>query len=179
MAQFMVPLAVASAVLSVAGGISKQSAANKEARALDDQASLMEQEAQEEARIHAVRVRKFMGNQKSAFLKNGVTLDGSPLWVLEDTRSAGQAEVDSIVKQGAAKATLSRQRAEIARSEGRAALIGGFSQGFSSLATMGVNAKAAGLTPTNGAPASPVKSVASSYKKGDTFISSSGIGYIN
>lgn len=145
MAQLMAVMAVVSAVSSIAGGVQKQNAARKEARALEDQAILSEQEAKAEAEIHATRVRKFAANQKSAFLKNGVTLEGSPLFVLEDTYKYGQDEVNSIVRSGAARATLYRQKAEIARSEGRAALIGGIGSGVSSIASRGMAAQGVGL----------------------------------
>lgn len=145
MAQLMAVMTVISAVSSIAGGISKNNAAKKEAAALGDQARLAEMESADEARIHARQVRKFSANQKSAFLKNGVTLDGSPLAVLEDTRDSGQEEVNSIMRSGAAKAQLIRDKSEITKSEGRSALIGGFSSAASSASSSYLGAKGAGL----------------------------------
>lgn len=144
MAQMMAVMMAVQAVSSIAGGMAKQSAGEKEARALEGQGLLAEQESAVDAQIHATQVRKFAANQKSAFLKNGVTLDGSPLAVLEDTRKSGQEEVNAIMRSGAAKAQLYRDRAEITRSEGRAALIGGIGSGIgsftqSSMAAYGSN----------------------------------------
>lgn len=146
MAQLMVPLMVISAGTAIAGGLSKRAAANKEAQALEGQANLAQQEAESDARIHATQVRKFAANQKSAYLKNGVTLDGSPLLVLEDTRQVGQEEVNSMMRSGAAKAQLLRDRAQIQRNEGRASLIGGFGDAASTIFTYGAARKTAGLT---------------------------------
>lgn len=146
MAQLMVPLMVISAASSVAGGMSKRSAAVREADALDRQANLASQEAEVEARIHATQVRKFAANQKSAFLKNGVTLDGSPLLVLEDTRQAGQEETNAMRRSGASKAQLLRERADMTRSEGRAALLGGLGDAGTTLFTYGAARQTAGLS---------------------------------
>lgn len=145
MAQIMAVMAVISAVSSVAGGMSKQAAAQKEAKSLENQAMLSQQEAEVEARIHATQVRKFSANQKTAFLKNGVTLDGSPLMVLEDTRQSGQEEVNAMQRSGAAKAQLLRERAEISRSEGRASLISGLGGAASTVTSFTTASKGAGL----------------------------------
>lgn len=164
MAQVMAVMTVLSAVSSIAGGMQKQQAANREAQALENQATLTEQEAQVEAQIHATRVRKFAANQKSAFLKNGVTLEGSPLAVLDETYKFGQEEVDSIVRSGAAKAQLYRDKAEISRNEGRASLLGGIGSGVGSLASRGMSASGNGLfggsgSDGNGASAGTVSGV--------------------
>jgi len=145
MAQFMAVMAAVSAISSISGGMQKQSSARREAQALEDQALLTEQEAQIEAKIHATRVRKFAANQKSAFLKNGVTLDGSPLAVLDETYKFGQEEVDSIIRSGSAKARLYRQRADITRNEGRSALLSGLSTGVGSFISRGMSAYGADL----------------------------------
>lgn len=157
MAQVMAVMAVVSAISSIAGGMQKQAAAGKEAYALENQATLNDQETRIEAQIHATRVRKFAANQKGAFLKNGVTLEGSPLAVLDETYKFGQEEVDSIVRSGKARSQLYRDKASIARSEGRAALLGGIGSGVGSLASRGMNASGSGLfggsaAESNGSP---------------------------
>lgn len=145
MAQLMAVMAVVSAVSSIAGGVSKQAAAQKEAQALENQAILSERESQDDAQIKATYVRKFAANQKSAFLKNGVTLAGSPLMVLDDTYDSGQQEVNAVIRSGAARAQLLRDQAGIRKSEGRSALISGIGSGVSSIASYAGSAQGAGL----------------------------------
>lgn len=157
MAQVMAVMAIVSAVSSIAGGMSKQESAKKEAYALENQALLASEESRVEAQIHATRVRKFAQNQKGAYLKNGVTLDGSPLLVLDETYKFGQQEVDAIVRSGNARSQLYRDKASIARSEGRAALLGGIGSGVGSLASRGMAGSGSGLfgggaAETNGSP---------------------------
>lgn len=124
---------VVSAGASIAGGIAANKAAKKEASALNDQAAVTQVEAQAEAERRAIEIRKFEGKQKLAFLKNGVTLEGSPLLVLDETMREGQKEVDSIMRQGNAQANYARQNAAITRNKGRAALIGGIGNAAGSL----------------------------------------------
>lgn len=120
-----------SAGASIVGGISAQSAANREAKSLDDLASTSQNEAQAEARRRATEVRQFQRRQKLAFLKNGVTLEGSPLLVLDETLASGQEEVDAIMRRGTAQAKYYRESAAMTKNKGRAALIGGIGQAAS------------------------------------------------
>lgn len=133
-ATFLIATAV-SAGSSIMGGISANKAAKQEAGFLQEQGRIAQQEADREAALHAEDVRKFQRNQAVAFTKNGVSLAGSPLLVLDETTSKGQEEVDSIVRSGAAERTLYNQRGVMAKNQGRAALIGGFAQGFSTAAS--------------------------------------------
>src|SRR4051812_45496894 len=81
----LIAAAVVSAGASVAGGISANNSAKREAGLLNDQATLAQDEASAEANRRATEVRQFQRKQKLAFLKNGVTLEGSPLLVLDET----------------------------------------------------------------------------------------------
>lgn len=65
-----------------------------------------------------------------AFLKSGVTLEGSPLLVLEETRREGAEEVAAIRAGG-------ESRAKTLRAQGRSALIGGFLSGAGDIAAGG------------------------------------------
>lgn len=113
-------------------GYTANQAAKREAGLLEEQGALAQAEADEEARAHANDVRKFSRTQALSFLKNGVSLAGSPLLVLDETLTEGQKEATSIAKSGAAQRSLYNARAYNARSEGRAKLIGGFLGGASS-----------------------------------------------
>lgn len=134
-----------SAVSSIAGGVSANSAARREGALLDEQGRLSQEESDREAQLHADDVRRFSKTQSLAFLKNGVTLAGSPLLTVQDSVARGQEEVDSISKSGAAQRTLYNQRAEITRNQGRAALIGGIGQAAGTAASGYATGKKAGL----------------------------------
>lgn len=109
----------------ILGGMSERDAQKKRAGMLEDQSRLAQSEAAAQAKRRATEVRRFAANQKVAFLKNGVTLEGSPLIALEDTYTMGQEEVDSIVNRGNAQSNLYWQEAKLAKKQGRAAMIGG------------------------------------------------------
>jgi hypothetical protein len=135
----LVAAALASAVTSVASGYSAKQSARKEAGALKDQANLAAQEAQSEARRRADEVRRLSKKQKLAFIKNGVTLEGSPLLTIDETLRQGQEEVDAISRRGYAIQGLYNTRADITNREGRAQFIGGIGSGLSTLATTGAS----------------------------------------
>lgn len=143
-----------SAGASIIGGISANNSARREAKAIEEQGRLQQEEATAEATAHAQDVRRFAANQSLSFLANGVTLAGSPLLVLEDTVMQGQNEVDSIVRSGNAARRLAGEKAENTRASGRAALIGGIASAAGTVATAGIAAKAGGLFPTGGTGAS-------------------------
>lgn len=128
----LIAATVVSAGASIMGGISARSSANREAKALNEQAALAQNEATAEAQRRATEVRQFQRRQKLAFLKNGVTLEGSPLLILDETLTAGQEEVDAIMRRGTAQAKYYRESAAITKNKGRAALIGGIGGAASS-----------------------------------------------
>lgn len=103
---------VVSAGASIVSGRQQKKAADK-------QAAIMERESKEKAeseKAEAERVRKL---QKVAFLSSGVTLEGSPLLVMEETSAQGRTNAQRTVRAGADQASVTRQ-------QGRAALVGGF-----------------------------------------------------
>lgn len=136
----------AAAGLSVAGGFAARDAAKAEASALETQAHLARSEAAAEAERKAIETRKFKARQALAYLKSGVSLIGSPLLLLEETRVEGLRESEAIRKRGAAQSNLYRAQASATRNKGRAALIGGVAQGASTLVSTGVGIHDAGLS---------------------------------
>lgn len=140
-----IALAAVSATTSVIGGISANNAAKREAALQQEQGRLAQEEANREAARHAQDVRRFSRTQSLAFLRNGVTLAGSPLLVAEDTLTQGQEEVNSIVESGNAQRTLYNQRASATRNSGRAALVGGIGQAAGTVASSYAVGRSAGL----------------------------------
>ena len=114
-----------SATSKIVKGIQENKAAKAEALLIEEQGALQQQEAVTEAQRQATESRKFRKKQKVAFLKNGITLAGSPLLVIEETRRESQEEVNATVRRGNAQASLAFQQAAMTRNSGRAALLGG------------------------------------------------------
>ena len=134
-----------SATGSIVQGIQQNRAAKAEADLLEEQGLIQQEEAVAEAQRIANDRRKFRKKQKIAFIKNGVTLAGSPLLVLEETRRESQEEVDAIVRRGRAQAALAFQQAALTRGSGRAALLGGIFGAATSLAIGGFLGAKAGI----------------------------------
>ena len=124
-------LATAAAGASLLQGFTANQAAKQEASLMDQQAQLAQQEASAEADRRATEARKFLAQQKLAYIKNGVRLTGSPLDVLDETISESQKDVNSVVSSGNARANLYSAKAAQTRNAGRSALIGGFGNAFS------------------------------------------------
>ena len=120
------PITILAVTSLLAGGFMGKQAADAEAESQQIQAGIAQDEATREAGRVAVERRKFLKRQKLAFLKNGVTLEGSPLLVLQETEEESQKEVDALVRRGSALGFLGRSRARITRRKGRAALVRGF-----------------------------------------------------
>lgn len=128
-------------------GFATSKAARKEAKAMRDEAKYMVEESRAQAQLaldeaayeaeaKAREVRKFRAEQGLAFRKSGVTLEGSPLLILEETRRLGAMEVDFMMKRGRAQAdflvtratnqaSIARQKASNLERQGRSALLGG------------------------------------------------------
>lgn len=121
----LVGLTATSIVMQVAGGVATRDAAKQEAGLQETQGRIAQAEAEETAENVGEENRKFRARQKLLFLKAGVTLEGSPLLILEETKEEGEEEVEAIRRRGEAQLELSQRQADITRSYGRAALIGG------------------------------------------------------
>ena len=120
-----------NAVTSVAGGISAASSANANAKIQEQQGQVALDEAKVNATNEAYNQNQTIGNQRLAFLANGVSLEGSPAIVQAQAQKYGQTQVDSILKQGAAQYNLAQQQAAVTKNQGRAALIAGVASGVS------------------------------------------------
>ncbi len=125
------------------GGISASKAADAEADALEREAALARQEALEEADRLEKEHRKFLSRQSIMFLKGGVTLSGSPLLVLEETREEKKKQVEAQKKRAGALFQLGLDKAKRVSAEGRARLVGGLFDATSSGTSLFLQAKAA------------------------------------
>lgn len=102
---------VASVGLTVASSMSQ-------AKRADDAADQAKQAARENARRYAVDARKRIGLMRANYGASGVTMDGSPLDVLEDAASTAELDRLTILHGGAVDARRYKQA-------GQAALVSG------------------------------------------------------
>ena len=118
-----------AAIFSIVSGVVGLQAAGEEADAQRDQADIARAEAEREA----IRVEKERKAQRAKiamrFIKGGVTLQGSPLFLIEEQEEEDIEEVGAIRTRGFALQRLGFKRAEITEARGREALIGGLGQG--------------------------------------------------
>lgn len=157
----MAALAAVSAFSALLGGFAQNSAANTEANSIQSQAQIALQESRQAAAQRAYDVTKFQSEQAHTYASSGITLEGSPALVLEETRRLGQQEVDALTRSGNAKYNLMMTQAQQTRNAGRAALIGAFAKtGQSALSayTMGRSVGLYGNAPVslNATPLDPV-----------------------
>ena len=137
-------LAVAGAGASVAGGMQAQKEGKKQSELAMQQSRAS---AVEEIRVTGRQktleqreIDKTVDRQKLAYLASGVTLEGSPLLKMEETRRLGAENIEEIGKAGEAssKARLAEGRiqAEQAQSRGRQALMSGITGATGSLSRL-------------------------------------------
>ena len=82
-------------------------------------------EANANAQRYAEKAAADQAQQKAMFLASGVTLQGSPLDVLDTSARLAKENIDSIMMSGAAEALDQNQQGGNALTQGRNAIIGG------------------------------------------------------
>lgn len=99
------------------------------AEAFESGAQLYESDAEQVEKLtfdEAAKLRRhglrILSQQRMDFLKSGVTMEGSPLIVLEETSDLIEADVERIFERGNANATRLRKMAEIERQKADAAV---------------------------------------------------------
>jgi hypothetical protein len=136
-----------SALASVFSGISAIKSADKQSDALERQADAIREDAnlaRFEAEREADRIKKVrraeLGSSSMRFIKGGVTLQGSPLFVLKTQEELDQEEEAAVRKRGEAqrrlgfqRASVTEDRADIVENQGRAAFVGSLGQAAGTL----------------------------------------------
>lgn len=131
-----------SGLSSVMGGMRSQAEAGYQSELAMQQAEsrAIEQErlAAKEARMEQEASDEARRKQKVAYLASGVTLAGSPLLIMEETRRKGLENVDEVLRAGEASANVARTEGRIqaqqAESRGRQAFTSGITSGLKSVA---------------------------------------------
>ena len=164
MGMVMGAMAVMQAVSAIKGGMDMYSASKSEAGLQRQQANIALQESQFAAQQKARSVTSFQAEQSNLYANSGITLEGSPAMVLEETRRLGQQEVDALWKSGYARHNMMMAQARQTQNVGRNALIGGFIKAGGSAANaylMGKGIGVYGNAPTTLNPTTPINPVAS------------------
>lgn len=132
-----------SGLSSVMGGIQGNAAAQEQSNYAMASATMAGREqarlAVKEAGIEKEESDAARRRQKIAYLASGVTLEGSPFLIMEETRRKGAENVDEILTAGASGTastmTEGRMLAQQYKSSGRTAFASGITSGISSLTT--------------------------------------------
>jgi hypothetical protein len=116
-------------------GYSAQQQAKRTAGLQEEQARIALSEANRAADQKTVEQRKFLAEQRMAYLASGVSLSGTPGLVQEDTFSQFQQEIEALRKSGVAQFKVGMVTAQNTKANGRAQLISGFLNAGSTLAS--------------------------------------------
>ena len=125
---------LAAAGGQIYSGISANRSAQSQASLQEEQARIAKDEANVAAEQKSTERRKFLAEQRMAYLASGVSLLGTPGIVEEDTFKEFQMEIDSLRKSGVAQYRLGLMEAENTKATGRAQLTSGL---FSAAGTLG------------------------------------------
>ncbi|MFV1850114.1 MAG: hypothetical protein ACMZ66_05340 [Thalassospira sp.] len=108
------------------GAGAKLYAANEARRASNRQADLIREQASRDAAQRQRQNQRLLASQRARYSAAGVTLEGTPGLVLDETDSMAAQDISDIYYFG-------NQSANAARRSGRAGMIGGFLDASSSL----------------------------------------------
>jgi hypothetical protein len=133
-----------SSGLSLLGGISSFSAGSEAQSVANSQKALALQTAElnaierervtaKEARVEKENSDRMIQLQKLAYMKSGVSLAGSPLLVMEETRRKGAENIDEILRAGRSSADSVRQEGRITAGQFEAQGRKAFNEGVSGL----------------------------------------------
>lgn len=123
-----------SAGLDIIGGLFGFLAAGQAAAQLESRGRLLRAEAEADAVRHEERGRAFRAAQGVAFGKSGVTLEGSPLDILDESARITSENLSALRARGAAIEQAQNLKAASVRGRGRAALTAGFVSGAKTFA---------------------------------------------
>ena len=134
-------LSGSTAGLNLLEGIFGMNAADAQAGSLRSQLSLVRAESEADIVRYAESASDFRAKQKLAYLKSGVTLEGSPLEILDETVRVSSENISAMRAKTTADILSAESKISALRGQGRAALVGGISK--AALAARGINFKGA------------------------------------
>ena len=120
---------------AIQAGRSQKKMADYNAAVSERDALAAEQKAEYDIAAHRRRTRKMLGKQRALYGKAGVTFEGSPLLVMEET--AAEAELDALAIRYSGDIAASRHRsvADIERIRGKQARKAGYIKAGTTLLT--------------------------------------------
>ena len=134
----MAIIAAAGGVMGAAGAIyqgNAEAAASKyNANLLKLQASQIRQQAATEEKALLVGARKTVGSMRANFAASGVTMEGSPLDIMQESIMNANNDASSIRYQGEMNARMAEYEAKMERMRGNNAKNASYFSAFSSLA---------------------------------------------
>jgi hypothetical protein len=119
----MSTLAIAGGIMSATGAIAQGNAARAageyNAQLAEQNAVLAQQQAAEEERRFRVGANKRLGAMRAAYSASGVTMEGSPMDVMEESMRTSEIDALTIRQGGRASASAYQSEAQLARMGGR------------------------------------------------------------
>lgn len=125
--------AALGAVSAIRSGNAEYQAQQYNAQMAEQNAALAESQAAEEERRQRVLAKKQLGDIRASYGASGITQEGSPTEILEE--SAANAELDALMIRhgGQVRASQYRNQAALSRFMGKEARIGGYLSAAGSL----------------------------------------------
>lgn len=112
-------------------GLFGYNAAEAQASFLRSQAQLVQAESEADIVRYAENAKEFKTKQAMAYMKSGVTLEGSPLDILDETVRVTGENISAMRAKTAAQMQELKSKASALKGAGRAALVGGFAKATS------------------------------------------------
>lgn len=145
----LVALTAVSAGMSIVQGLQQNSASTEASRAYYKEAQVARAENELAIQQKQREIDKVSAQQVMAMAKNGMNtgMGGTPLQILQETAFLGQQEVDALRRQGEAQVGYYSALGKQQLNNGRTAVLGGWANALTTVATVGVKMKSNGLLP--------------------------------
>ena len=127
----MAALTAITAGMNIAEGFYGMKAADAQAGVLKSQLGLMRAESEAEIARYAESAQALRAEQSVKYLKSGVTLEGSPLEILDETVRVSGENIAAMRAKTTADILATESKISAIRGQGRAALVGGVSKAAS------------------------------------------------
>lgn len=121
----MAALTAITAGANIAEGFFGMQAADAQARGIRSQLSLMRAESEADIARYAESAQGLRAEQSVRYLKSGVTLEGSPLEILDETARVSAENISAMRAKTTADIRSAKGKALAIRNQGRAAMVGG------------------------------------------------------
>lgn len=130
-------LTASSVGLNLFAGIMGMSAADAEASSLRSQARLLQTESEADIARYARETETFKAEQAMRYMKSGVTMDGSPLAILDETARVASENISAMRAKTSAQAQAMRSRGASGVAASRVAFLGNLASAGATVATTG------------------------------------------